>query len=87
MTADLNENSSLRPQDAVSDRELKRDPTPDPAHPRHKVLRIVLWSLLLLVIVLVIVFLWHHHEEAKKAAAKARQGPPGITITDIRAVW
>jgi multidrug efflux system membrane fusion protein len=85
LTADLNENSSLRPQDAVSDRELKRDPTPDPAHPRHKVLRIVLWSLLLLVIVLVIVFLWHHHEEAKKAAAKARQGPPGITITSATA--
>lgn len=85
MTADLNENSSLRPDDPLRDRDLTRDPDYDPAHPRHKVLRVVLWILLLLVIVLVIYLFWQHHEEAQKAAAKARQGTPGVTITSATA--
>jgi membrane fusion protein, multidrug efflux system len=85
MTADQNENSSLRPDDQLPDRDSERQPADDQAHPRHTVLRIVLWVLLLLVIVLVIFLFWHHHEEAKKAAAKAHQGPPGITITSATA--
>ncbi len=85
MTADQNENSSLRPDDQLPDRDSERQPADDQAHPRHTVLRIVLWVLLLLVIVLVIFLFWHHHEEAEKAAAKAHQGPPGITITSATA--
>jgi membrane fusion protein, multidrug efflux system len=85
LTADRDENSSLRPDDQLPDHDGDRHPADDPAHPRHKVLRIVLWILLLLVIVLVIVLLWHHHEEAKKAAAKARLGTPGVTITSATA--
>jgi membrane fusion protein, multidrug efflux system len=85
MTADQNENSSLRPDDQLPDRDSERHPADDQAHSRHKVLRIVLWVLLLLVIVLVIFLFWHHHEEAEKVAAKAHQGPPGITITSATA--
>jgi membrane fusion protein, multidrug efflux system len=85
MTADQNENSSLRPEDQLPDRDSERHPADDPAHPRHKGLRIVLWILLVLAIVLVIFLIFHHHEEAKKAAAKAHQGPPGITITSATA--
>src|SRR5580704_12212794 len=85
MTADQNENSSLRPDDQLPDRDSERHPADDQAHSRHKVLRIILWILLLLVIVLVIFLFWHHHEEAEKVAAKAHQGPPGITITSATA--
>jgi membrane fusion protein, multidrug efflux system len=85
LTADQNENSSLRSDDRLPDRPLAGSPGSDPEHPRHRTLRTVLWILLLVVIVLVIVHFWRSHEEAKKAAAKARQGPPGITITSATA--
>jgi membrane fusion protein, multidrug efflux system len=85
LTADQNENSSLRPDNQLPDRPAAGSPGSDSEHPRHRTLRTVLWILLLVVIVLVIVLLWHHHEEAKKAAAKARQGTPGITITSATA--
>jgi multidrug efflux system membrane fusion protein len=52
--------------------------------PRHKVLRVVMWSLLLLVFAIPLVLILHHHEEAKKAAA-ARPAAPGITITSATA--
>jgi multidrug efflux system membrane fusion protein len=52
--------------------------------PRHKVLRVVMWSLLLLVFAIPLVLVLHHHEEAKKAAA-ARPAAPGITITSATA--
>ncbi len=85
MTADQNENSSLRPDDRLPDRPSEGPPGSDPAHPRHRTLRTFLWILLLVVVVLVIVHFWRAHEEAKKAAAKARQGTPGITITSATA--
>ena len=52
--------------------------------PRHKVLRVVMWSLLLLVFAIPLVLVLHHHEEAKKAAA-AHPAAPGITITSATA--
>jgi membrane fusion protein, multidrug efflux system len=84
LTPDTNENSSLRPESQRTESVAERAGDQS-AHGDHKVLRIVLWSLLLLVIVLVIFLVWHHHEEAKKAAAKARQGTPGVTITSATA--
>ena len=84
MTADTNENSSLRPEEQRSE-PVAESSADTSAHGDHRVLRIVLWSLLLLVIVLVIFLVWHRHEEAKQAAAKARQGTPGVTITSATA--
>ena len=52
--------------------------------PRHKLLRVVMWSLLLLVFAIPLVLVLHHHEEAKEAAA-ARRVTPGITITSATA--
>ncbi len=52
--------------------------------PRHKVLRVVMWSLLLLVFAIPLVLVLHHHEEAKEAAA-ARRVTPGIAITSATA--
>jgi multidrug efflux system membrane fusion protein len=51
----------------------------------HKVLRIVLWSLLLVACVLAFVLIFHHHEEAKKEAAAKAHPPPGISITTVTA--
>jgi multidrug efflux system membrane fusion protein len=73
LTSDMNEHSAIGP-----DHQL-------PAFvPRHKVLRVVMWSLLLLVFAIPLVLILHHHEEAKKAAA-ARPAAPGITITSATA--
>jgi multidrug efflux system membrane fusion protein len=75
LTADKNEHSAISPDGQLS--------APVPARPRHKVVWIVLWSLLLLVLVLVFVLVYHH-EEAKKAAA-AHPAVPGITVTSATA--
>ena len=58
---------------------------PVPARPRHKVMRIILWSLLLLVLALTFLLILRHHENAKKAAALAARPAPGITITSATA--
>ena len=77
MTADRNEHSAIGPDHQFS--------APAQDRHRHRVLWIILWSLLLLVIVLVVVLLIRHHEEAKKAAALKALGPAGITITSATA--
>jgi multidrug efflux system membrane fusion protein len=76
LTPDMNEPSAIGP-----DHQL---PAFVPAHPRHKVVRVVLWSLLLPVLALAFVLVLYHHEEAKKAAA-ARPAAPGITVTSATA--
>ena len=73
MTADINEHPAIGP-----DHQL-------PAHrsgtsPTHKVVWIVVWSLLLLVLVLVFVLILRHHEEAEKAAALARAAARGSPL-------
>ena len=77
MTADINEHSAVAPDHALP---------VAPARPRHKVRRIVLWSLLLLVLAVVIALVIYHHEEAQKAAAAAAaRVKTGITITSVTA--
>ena len=56
-------------------------PAPVPARPQHKVVRVIMWSLLLLIFALVFALILHHHEEVKKAASLALHVPKGITIT------
>ena len=62
MTADINEHSAISP-----DHQL---PAHVPARPRHKVVRVVMWSLLLLVLVLAFVLVLRHHEDAEKSGGR-----------------
>ena len=77
MTAEVNEHSSISPD--------HQPPALDPARPRRKVLRVVMWSLLLLVFALVFALVLHHHENAEKAASLARRGATGITVRSATA--
>jgi membrane fusion protein, multidrug efflux system len=76
LTADMNDRSATSP-----DHQL---PAFDETPPRHKGLRIFIWSLLLLALVIVAVLIYRHHEAAVKQAAAARP-VPGITITTATA--
>ena len=73
MTADIDKHSNISP-----DHQL---PAFDPARPRHKVVRAVLWSLLLLVFALAFVLVLRRHEEGKKVAP----APAKITVTTATA--
>jgi membrane fusion protein, multidrug efflux system len=78
LTADINEHSAIGPDNQI--------PPLVPAHPRHhKVVWIVVGSVLLLVLVLVFVLILRHHEAAEKAAALARAAATGITVTSATA--
>jgi multidrug efflux system membrane fusion protein len=78
LTADINEHSAIGPDNQI--------PPLVPAHPRHhKVVWIVVGSVLLLVLVLVFVLILRHHEAAEKAAALARTAATGITVTSATA--
>ena len=77
MTADVNEHSSISPD--------HQPPALDPARPRRKVLRVVMWSLLVLVLALAAVLVLHHHEDAQKAASLVHPGATGITVTSATA--
>jgi membrane fusion protein, multidrug efflux system len=59
---------------------------PVPVRSRHKIARVVIWSLFLLLLALGLVLVLRHHEEAaKKAAALAAKPAPGITLTSATA--
>jgi len=73
LTADIDKHSNISP-----DHQL---PAFDPARPRHKVVRAVLWSLLLLVFALAFVLVLRRHEEGKKVAP----APAKITVTTATA--
>ena len=78
MTTDINEHSVISP-----DHQLPAHVSP---HRRHKVVRIIIWSLLVLVCVLVFVLVLRHHEDAKKtAAAAAARVKTGIAVTSATA--
>ena len=77
MTADVNEHSSISPD--------HQPPALDPARPRRKVLRVVMWSLVLLVLALAAVLVLRHHEDAQKAASLLHPGATGITVTSATA--
>ena len=76
MASDLEDHSTIGP-----DHQLQASP----ARPRHKVLRVMLWSLLLLILALTLLLIFRHHENAEKAAALAARPAPGITITSATA--
>ncbi len=89
MTADMkNEISTVTEHEA---------PTPIPAHPRRKVARVFIWSLLLLVFAVAFLLVLRHHEDGKKAAASvptriavtsetARKGDIGVYLNAIGTV-
>jgi len=73
LASDLDDHSTIGP-----DHQLQ-------ARPRHKVMRVILWSLLLLALALTFLLILRHHENAKKAAALALRPAPGIAITSATA--
>lgn len=81
--ADINETSSLTPDNQLPERESVPEPTP---HRRST--RVIVWTVLLIVLAIVILLIWRHHESAKKAAAAAaaaRAKSAGITISTATA--
>ena len=56
-------------------------PATVPARPRHKLVRVVLWSLLPLVLALVFILVWRHYDGAKTAAP----APAKIAVTAVTA--
>jgi multidrug efflux system membrane fusion protein len=61
--------------------QVKADGTsfhPDPAHPRRRTSRIVLWSVLLVIFAVAILLVVRHHEDAKKPSTPVA---PSITAT------
>jgi hypothetical protein len=72
--------------------DIVKDPIIGPDHriaapvPRHRIARVVIWSLLLLLLALgLLLYLRHREEAAKKAAALAAKPAPGINITSATA--
>ena len=76
MASDLDEDSTIGPEHQIQASTTR---------PRHKVLRLILWSVLLLILALTFVLILRHHENAKKAAALAARPAPGVTITSATA--
>jgi multidrug efflux system membrane fusion protein len=72
LTTDTNQHSAIGPDHQLA--------APVPARHRHKVLWIVLWTLLLLVLVLSIVLIVRHEDKKKVTPA-----PPKITVTTATA--
>ncbi len=72
MATDINEHSPIGP-----DHQL---PAAAPEHPRHKILRVVIWSLVLLVFVVAFVLVLH-----QSGAQKVATAPVKITITTATA--
>ena len=73
-----NEVSTVLP---VPEAQVKADGTsfhPDPAHPRRRTGRIVLWSVLLVIFAVAILLVVRHHEDAKKPSTPVA---PSITAT------
>jgi multidrug efflux system membrane fusion protein len=76
LASDLDEDSTIGPEHQIQASTTR---------PRHKVLRLILWSVLLLILALTFVLILRHHENAKKAAALAARPAPGVTITSATA--
>jgi multidrug efflux system membrane fusion protein len=76
LTEDINQHTAIPP-----DHQL---PAYDEERPRHRGLKVVIWSLLLLVLVVVVVLIYRHHEDALKKVTAARVAP-GITVTSVTA--
>ena len=61
-------------------------PAPPPAHPKHKVIRVVVWiGLLLLFAIAFLLILRHHDDTTKAAASKGGAGGAPVSLTTATA--
>ena len=96
-----NEVSTVLPEPEAQEKaQVKADGTPfypDPAHPRRRTGRIVLWCVLLVIFAVAILLVVRHHEDAKKPStpvaasiaatvATAKKGDIGIYLDAIGTV-
>jgi multidrug efflux system membrane fusion protein len=56
-------------------------PAPPPAHPKHKVIRVVVWIALLLIFAIAFLLILRHHDDTTKAAASQRRGAGGGPVS------
>ena len=73
MSADSNEHPTVGP-----DHQL---PAPPPAHPKHKVIRVVVWIALLLIFGVAFLLILRHHDDTTKAAASRGRGAGGGPVS------
>jgi multidrug efflux system membrane fusion protein len=73
LSADSNEHPTIGP-----DHQL---PAPPPAHPKHKVIRVVVWIVLLLIFAVAFLLILRHHDDTTKSAASQRRGAGGGPVT------
>jgi multidrug efflux system membrane fusion protein len=69
LSADSNEHPTVGP-----DHQL---PAPPPAHPKHKIIRVVVWIVLLLIFGVAFLLILRHHDDTTKAAASRGRGAGG----------
>jgi membrane fusion protein, multidrug efflux system len=69
LSADSNEHPTVGP-----DHQL---PAPPPAHPKHKIIRVVVWIALLLIFGVAFLLILRHHDDTTKAAASRGRGAGG----------
>jgi len=71
LSADPNEHPTIGP-----DHQL---PAPSPAHPQHKLIRVLVWIALLLVFAVAFFLILRHHEDT--TAATSKRGAAGAPVT------
>jgi membrane fusion protein, multidrug efflux system len=78
LSTDPNEHPTIGP-----DHQL---PAPEPAHPKHKAIRVAVWIALLLVFAVAFLLILRHHDDTTKSAASARRGAGGaVALTTATA--
>jgi multidrug efflux system membrane fusion protein len=61
-------------------------PAPDPAHPKHKAIRVAVWIALLVVFAVAFFLILRHHDDTAKSAASSRRGAGGaVAVTTATA--
>ena len=61
-------------------------PAPDPAHPKHKAIRVAVWIALLVVFAVAFFLILRHHDDTAKSAASSRHGAGGaVAVTTATA--
>jgi multidrug efflux system membrane fusion protein len=79
LSADSNERPTIGP-----DHQL---PAPPPAHPKHKIIRVVVWIALLLIFAAAFFLILRHHDETTSASASRRGaggGPVSLTTATAK---
>jgi membrane fusion protein, multidrug efflux system len=78
LSTDPNEHSTIGPDHRLS--------APEPAHPQHKAIRVVVWIVLLLAFAVAFYLILRHHDDTTKSAASKRgAGGAPVSLTTATA--